>query len=134
MVTVQFLRTGDKPLRTLGPFPWVRLHDGSLRAGPDDKEVAHHRGGVWYAGEVSAPKYAVHGSACTLRFEGDGPAESASLGSLDKVEVSDGAVYTQPGGRLVARLDEAKHAWYAYEDQRFWPSLVVEHCAGPDGP
>src|SRR5947209_6150062 len=79
MVTVQFLRTGDKPLRTLGPFPWVRVHNGSLRAGPDDDEVAHHRGGVWYAGEVSAPKYAIHGSACTLRVQGEGPAESAIL-------------------------------------------------------
>jgi hypothetical protein len=43
----------------------------------------------------------------------------------------DGAVYVQPGRRLIARLDEAKNAWFTYEDKRFWPSLIIEHCADP---
>jgi len=84
----------------------VRVDDSTLRAGPDGEEVAHDRGGVWYAAELSAPKYVIHGSACTLRFEGEGPAGSTTLGSLDEVAVVDGAVYAQPGHRLLARLDE----------------------------
>jgi hypothetical protein len=52
---------------------------------------------------------------------------------VDKVEVVDGALYVQPGHRLVARLDEEKKAWYKYDDKRVWPALVIEHCAGPEG-
>jgi len=133
MVKVQFLRTGDKLLRTIGPFPWVRLDGKSLQAGPNGEEIAHYHGGVWYAAELSAPKYVVHGSACTVRFQSEGTEEFTIPGPLDKVEVVDGAVYTQPGQRLIARLDEERKAWYTYEDKRFWPSLVMERYAGPEG-
>ncbi len=134
MITVQFLRSGDRPLRELGPFPWVRVDARSLRAGPDDKEVAHYHGGTWSTAELSAPKYVLRGTACTLRFEGREPADATVLGPLHEVEIVDGAAYTQPGHHLVARLDEQEQAWYAYDQKRSWSSLLVEHCGEPAAP
>jgi hypothetical protein len=128
MVTVHFLRTDGREVHKAGPFPWLRAVDGSLRAGPNGEEVARYVGGVWNWENVSAPKYVLHGTTCTLRFEGENPDDSTALGPLDRVEVVDGAVYAHPGRRLLARLDEEKKAWYAYEDKRYWPSLLVEKC------
>jgi hypothetical protein len=134
MVRVQFLRTGDRPLRTDGPFPWVRLHATALQAGPDGREIARYHGGVWASGDVAAPKFLLHGSACSLRFEGESAGDSATFGRFDQVEVVDGAVYATPRRRLLSRLDEGRGPWYTYQDKRFWPSLVVEKCDGSTGP
>jgi hypothetical protein len=112
VVSVQFFRTGDRPIRTIGPFPWLRLDATTLHAGPDGREVARSPGGVWFAGEVSAPKYLLHGSNCTLRFEDDKAGDSTAFGPLDEAEVVDGAVYAKPDRRLIARHDEGKAAWY----------------------
>jgi hypothetical protein len=101
MVTVEFFRSGGYPSAPLGRFRGC----ASLHAGPDNEKIASYHGGVWFAAEISAPSYTLHGSSCTVRFQGEGPEDSVSLG-LDKVEVVDGAVYTQPGHRLIARLDE----------------------------
>jgi hypothetical protein len=47
------------------------------------------------------------------------------------MDVVDGAVYTPPGHRLVAHLDEEKQAWYVYQERRHWSSLVLESSADP---
>jgi hypothetical protein len=131
VVSVQFFRTGNQPIRTFGPFPWLRLDATALHAGPDGEEVARYHGGVWSSGEMSAPKYIIHGSTGTLRFEDNKAGDSAKLGPFDQVEVVDGAVYSRPDRQLIARLDEENAAWYTYEDKRFWPSLVISECACP---
>jgi hypothetical protein len=126
MVTVQFMRTDGRRVHKAGPFPWVQAAGGSLQAGPDDEEIARYVGGVWAVAGDSAPKCVIHGSTCTARFEGDSPNDSATHGPFDAVEFVDGAVYVQPGRRLLARLDEPDQTWYSYADRRNWTKLRVE--------
>src|SRR5947209_13838359 len=129
MVTVHFLRTDGREVYKAGPFPWVRAADGSLQAGPDGEEIARYVGGVWAVAGDGAPKCVIHGSTCTARFEGDGPDDSATHGPFDTVEFVDGAVYAQPGRRLLARLDEPDQTWHSYAEQRNWPKLLVERSS-----
>ncbi len=126
MVTVRFLRTDGTEVHRAGPFAWVRVAGGSLQAGPDGQEIARYRGGIWTLDGQSVPKYVVHGSTCSVRFEADSPDDSPLYGPFDQVELVDGAVYVQPGRRLLARLDERDQSWYSYEDKRSWRSMVVE--------
>ena len=133
MLVVQFLDYDGKPIRTVGPLPWVRLEATSLYVGPDDEEVARHQNGIWSAADFEAPRYVIHGSTCTFRFEDEQAEDSARFGLVDQVDVVDGAIYIPPGHRLVAHLEEEKQAWYVYQEKRFWPALVLEHCAGPEG-
>jgi hypothetical protein len=129
MVMVRFLRTEGREVHRAGPFPWVRLGGGSLEVGPDGKVIARYRGGIWAVDGHSVPKYIIHGSTCTVRFEADSPNDSATHGPFDKVELVDGSAYVEPGRRLLARLDEHDQQWYSYEDKRRWPKMVVEKAS-----
>jgi hypothetical protein len=113
-----------------GPFPWVRILAESLRAGPEDEEIGRYRGGAWHANEESGSRLDLHGSSCSLRFEG-GTGETAHYGPFDRVEFIDGAIYTHPGQVLLARLDEQNKEWFAYDGGRWWPGLIIERCDAP---
>jgi hypothetical protein len=126
MITVHFLRTDGTEVHKAGPLPWLRLADGSLKAGPDGEEVARYRGGVWNVAGHDVPKCVVQASTCIVRFDGDNPDDSTENGPFDAVELVDGSVFAQPGCRLLARLDEDFQEWYSYKDKRGWPNLVVE--------
>ena len=129
MVTVHFLRTDGREVHKAGPFPWVRAADGSLQAGPEGEEVARYRGGVWTVAGHDVPKCVLSCPACTARFEAERPDGSATHEHFAQMEFVDGAVYAQPGRRLLARLDEQDHTWYSYEHKRSWPKLVVEKAS-----
>lgn len=126
MVTVRFLRTEGREVYKAGPFPWVRLAGGSLDGGPDGRAIARYRGGIWSVDSHTVPKYIIHGSACTVRFEADSSDDLATHGPFDKVELVDGSAYVEPDHHLLARLDEQGQEWYSYDDKRRWPKLVIE--------
>lgn len=113
-----------------GPFPWVRILGESLRVGPEDGEIGRYRGGIWHTREESGTRIDLHGSSCSVRFEG-GAGDSERYGPFDGVEFIDGAIYTQPGHVLLARLDEPNSQWYAYDGGQWWKGLVIEWCDGP---
>jgi hypothetical protein len=124
MVHIEFERTGHNHHK-VGPVPWVKLNAGSLRVGPDNHTAARYHDGVWCVeGNDNVTRFDINGSRCLIRFGGDGT-NAAIHGPFDKVEVVDGAVYTQPDRQLLARLDEGNRLWFTYEDQRYWPVLVI---------
>jgi hypothetical protein len=132
MVSLCLSRSGGEEVHRAGPFPWVRVLAESLRAGPEDKEIGRYRGGVWHTNDDCGTRLSLHGSSCSIRFE-DGTGETDNHGPFDEVEFVDGAVYTFPGRLLLARLDEQKKQWYAYDAGRWWPGLVVERWKASGG-
>jgi len=133
MFTVEFFRPDGKEVHPAESFPWVRVAGDTLLAEPSGEKVARYSGGVWTdaddtAAPASASKLVVHGSTCSLRFEGDTPDDAITFGPFVKVEFLGGAVYGQPGRRLRARLDEQSKSWYGYENKRTWAGMVVDTC------
>jgi hypothetical protein len=133
MITVEFFRPDGREAHAATSFPWVRVAGDTLLAEPSGDKIACYSGGVWTdandtAAPASASKLVVHGSTCTIRFEDDSPDDSTTLGPFERVEFLGGAVYGQPGRRLLARLDEQSKAWYAYENKRAWAGMAVEKC------
>ena len=111
MITVEFFRPDGKEVHPAESFPWVRVAGDTLLAEPSGEKVARYSGGVWTdaddtAAPASASKLVVHGSTCSLRFEGDTPDDAITFGPFARVEFLGGAVYGQPGRRLLARLAE----------------------------
>ena len=134
MITVEFFRPDGKVVHPAESFPWVRVTGDTLLAEPSGEKVARYSGGVWTdaddtAAPASASKLVVHGSTCSLRFEGDTPDDAITFGPFARVEFLGGAVYgRQPGRRLLARLDEPSKSWYGYENKRTWAGMVVDKC------
>jgi len=125
MVRAEFERSSFNHHK-VGPVPWVELSAGSLRVGPDNHTAAHYHGGVWIVDGVDrVTRFRINGSRCVIRFGGDST-NGAVHGPFHKVEVVGGAMYTQPDRHLLARLDEGNRLWFTYEDQRYWPVLVIE--------
>lgn len=114
-------------VHTLGPVPYVKFVGGSLRVGPDDREVASYRDGTWHVDGDGFLSIAV-GQPVTVRFEEpDNGSCAAPLGPFDHVKVVDGAIRQGPRlGRLVARLDEDAQSWYVYSDRKNCPAAVLE--------
>jgi hypothetical protein len=124
MVCVEFERSGYN--EKVGPVPWVELNAGGLRVGPDNRTAASYHGGVWDVGaNEHVVRFHIHGSRCMVRCGFD-RTKNPIYGPFDKVEVVDGAVYTEPDSQLLARLDEGNQLWFTYEDRRYWPALVIE--------
>jgi hypothetical protein len=131
MVRVEFEQSGYTHHK-VGPAPWVELHAGCLRVGPDNHTAACYHGGVGSVeGNDHVTRFHINGSGCVVRFEGDGT-EVAIHGPFDRVEVVDGAVYSQPDRHLLARFDEGNQLWFTYKDQRYWPALVVKDVEEDD--
>jgi len=133
MITVEFFRPDGKEVHPAESFPWVRVAGATLLGEPSGEKVARYSGGVWTdaddkAAPASASKLVVHGSTCSLRFEGDTPDDAITFGPFARVEFLGGAVYGQPGRRLLARLDEQSKSWYGYENKRTWAGMVVDKC------
>jgi hypothetical protein len=125
MVRVEFERS-IYIVHRVGPVPWVQLEEDWLRIGPDSRPVAHYRNGVWTIdGDDHITKFGIGGPCCTIRCANKSE-RSAPHGPYARVEVVDGAVYTQPHHRVLARLDEGNHLWFTYADGRCWPVLVIE--------
>ncbi len=128
MVEAQFYNYQGRETQRVGPVPWLRLCARSLKAGPNDAEVATYHGGLWSVAGRTAPRYSVHGSVCVARFENDAAEEPVTCGPFEKIEVVDGIVFTEPGHHALARLDEAKRRWYACDDGHWWSSLLLQKC------
>jgi hypothetical protein len=131
MMTLVFYRTGDKVIHCAGPVPYVEVAGGSLRVGPDGRQLAEYHDGVWRVEGHDAPKYVVSGSG-PLRLEGERPGEPIVLGEFAQLEIVDGAIYTWPGCALLARFDESSATWYICRDKSSCATLIVEenHSAG----
>ena len=125
MMTLIFYRTGDKVIRGAGPVSFVKIVGGSLRVGPDGAQLAEYHDGVWRVGEQEAAKYTVGGSG-PLRLEGERPGNPLCLGEYAQLEFIDGALYTRPGGALLARFDEARTMWYVFQDKSYCETLSLE--------
>ena len=134
MMTLLFYRSGDKPVHSAGPVPYIRIVGGSLRVGPEGSQLAHYRGGFWRVSGREAPKFIVTGSGA-LRLEAERPDEPVALGEFAQLEFVDGAVYSRPGSALLAQLDESAAAWYLYADSSLHSSLILEesHFSGRSG-
>jgi len=125
MITLVFHRTGDTVIHSAGPVPYVQIMGGSLRIGPDGRQLAQHHDGVWRVNGYDAPKYIVSGSGPIL-LEGERPGKPVVLGEFAQLEIIDGAIYTRPGSSLLARFDESCAAWYIYQDKGSCCSLFIE--------
>jgi hypothetical protein len=125
MMNLIFYRTGNKVIRGVGPVPFVKVVGGSLCVGPDGSRLAEYHDGVWRVGEQEAPRYIVSGSG-PLRLEGERPGSPVCLGEYAQLEFIDGALYTRPGGALLARYDEARIMWYVFQDKSFCETLSLE--------
>jgi hypothetical protein len=129
MVRIEFERSTHDFYR-VGPVPWVQMNAGCLRIGPGNCPAARYHGGIWsLEGGENVTKFGINGSRCMVRFEGDSMNRSIQ-GPFAKVEVVDGAIYTQPDRHLLARLDEGNQLWFNYEDKHYWPVLVIEDEEG----
>ena len=131
MVSVEFVNIEGRVAHQAGPFPAVRLDGGRLFAG--DRQLGALGGGRWDFGEGSVTRVRLHGSHCTLRFEGDEDGGADARGPFERIELVDGAIYAEPGRVLVARHVERDGRWHSYNDGRVWPVLVVEWCAEGGG-
>jgi hypothetical protein len=124
MVKVEFERS-SYDFHKVGPVPWIEMRAGCLRLGPDNRTAARYHDGVWSVeGGSNVTKLRIDGSGCMIRFGGYNTNWSIH-GPFDKVEVVDGAIYTQPDRHLLARLDEGSQLWFTYDDRRYWPVLVI---------
>jgi hypothetical protein len=133
MVRVEFERHSIV-VHGIGPVPWVQLQAGYLQIGPDSRQVACYRGGVWdVEGNDNVTKFGISGARCMVRFANNSES-SAAHGPYRTVEVVNGAVYTQPDQRLLALFDEGNQLWFTYADGRCWPLLVIEDGEGRVAP
>jgi hypothetical protein len=124
MMTLVFYRTGDRIIHSAGPVPTVQITGGSLRVGPNGRQLAQYHDGLWRVEGHDAPKYIVSGSGPIL-LEGERPGKPVVLGEFAQLEIVDGAIYTRPGCALLARFDQSAAAWYIYRDKGSCSSLFL---------
>ncbi len=108
----------------MGPFLWVRILAESLRVGPGDEEMGQYGAGYWHIGNNDSMKLQLHGSNCSVRFEGEAN-QTKEYGPFEEVASFYGAIYTQPGRVLLALLNEENNLWYEYDRGRSWPGLFI---------
>jgi hypothetical protein len=125
MITLHFEHPVSHQVQTVGPAPYFRITGDDLRAGPHDTIVATYRNGIWTVNGDSYLTIATE-SSMAVRFEGNGDPGPSRYGPLERVRVVDGAIRHGPNAiELLARLDEAKQAWYVYAEQKDYPIAVL---------
>ncbi|HXG12293.1 MAG TPA: hypothetical protein VNK04_21235 [Gemmataceae bacterium] len=126
MLTIRFDPLfGDSHI--VGPAPYFRIVDGiTLRAGPNDEEVATYANGSWRVGNRYFTVFTTQ-SPTLIRFESAGQPCAASRGPFRHAQVVDGAIRdgAAPNG-LLAHLDEQSRTWYVYPDQVACQTVVFE--------
>jgi hypothetical protein len=125
MITLQFEHPVSHQVQTVGPAPYFRITGDDLRAGPNDAVVATYRNGVWTVNGDSYLTIATE-SPTAIRFEGNGTPSPSQYGPFERLRVVDGAIRHGPNAiELLARLDEAKQAWYVYAEQKNYSIAVL---------
>ena len=132
MLTLLFFRTGDRPVHAAGPVPFVRVAGTSLKVGPDNQNLGHHRGGFWRVAGQDTPKFLVTGSG-PLLLEAGTRRNSQRSGKLGRVLAN----WSSSTGRSIrvqetlllkpALSTNARVAlWYLYSDGSLHPTLLLE--------
>jgi hypothetical protein len=122
MVIVEFVNGEGRTVRKEGPFWSARVDGVTMEAGGG--VIGRLEGGRWRIDEESVTRVRVLAAACSVRFEGE--SDQDARGPFDRVELVDGALYTEPGTRLAARFDEPARRWHSYDDGCAWPAFVIE--------
>jgi hypothetical protein len=131
MLTLAFYRTGDKIIHSAGPVRTIQIAGGSLRVGPDGRQLAQYHDGLWRVDGHDVPKYIVSGSGPIL-LEGERPGKPVQLGEYAQLEIVDGAIYTRPGCALLARFDDSSASWYIYQDKGSCSSVFIQESHTAD--
>ena len=124
MITLKFVRSDDIEIHRAGPYPWVRVANGVLQAGPDGADVAQYRGGIWSVEGGSTTRCIVQSEYGDVQLLASEEALSRHVATSQAIEFIDGSIYAHPQRRLVATLRESEHRWLAVG--KTWSAVVVE--------
>ena len=125
MLTLHFEHPATRDDHSIGPAPYFRFAGSSLRAGPQDQEVASYAGGMWHINGRSFTTVTPQ-SPATVRFESADQSCSETYGPFDQVRLVDGFMrYGNQFKQILARLDEQSQLWYVYPAQRDCPTAML---------
>jgi hypothetical protein len=116
MLTV-YLEGAAESECALGIAPYFRIEDDVLLAGPDDRQAATYRRGLWRAQGTCGMGLAFRGLT-RVRFHGPGGTPLKEQAPCGSVRVLGGSIWS--GGssdRLLARYDYHARCWYLLPDR-----------------
>jgi hypothetical protein len=125
MLALRFEHPVNRQAYRVGPVPYFRIDGQALRAGPDDTVVASYQNGTW---QINGTSYLTATAEAPARvdFAVDGKPGSGPLGPFAELKLVDGIMRHGSGfHQLLARFDEQSQSWYAYADQKHYPTVLL---------
>ena len=97
----------------------IRIEDGSIRIGA--AEVAVHESHLWVTDQGRFSRFDIE-QAVEVRFASD-TQQSRTFGPYAHLSGVDGVLYVEQ--HVFAFYDEQQKDWYAFEDGRHWPRIII---------